>query len=46
MMSFSNVGLWLGVLAPVDPPWFRLLREKLDDESADFSLMNLWLLRI
>ena len=36
----------LGVLAPTDPPWSRLLRNKLDDESADFSLMDLGLLRI
>ena len=36
----------LGVLAPTDPPWSRLLRKKLDDESVDFSLMDLCLLRI
>ena len=36
----------LGVLAPADPPWSRLLREKLDYESANFSLTNLCLLRI
>ena len=36
----------LVVLAPADLPWFRLLREKLDDESADFTLMDLCLLRI
>ena len=36
----------LVVLAPADLPWFRLLREKLDDESADFTLTDLCLLRI
>ena len=36
----------LDVLAPADPPWSRLLREKLDYESANFSLTNLCLLRI
>ena len=36
----------LVVLAPADPPWFRLLCEKLDDESADFSLTDLHHLRI
>ena len=36
----------LGVLAPADLAWFRLLHEKLDDESADFSLTYLCLLRI
>ena len=36
----------LGVLAPADPPWFRLFHEKLDDESIDFSLTDLCLLRI
>ena len=36
----------LGVLAPADPPWSRLLHEKLDDKSADFSLTDLCLLRI
>ena len=36
----------LVVLALADPPWFRLLCEKLDDESADFSLMDLHHLRI
>ena len=36
----------LVVLALADPPWFRLVREKLDDESADFSLTDLCLLRI
>ena len=36
----------LGVLAPADPPWSRLLHEKLDDELANFSLTDLCLLRI
>ena len=36
----------LDVLALADPPWFRLLCEKLDDKSADLSLTDLCLLRI
>ena len=42
----ASLSTHLGVLAPADPPWSRLLHEKLDDELANFSLTDLCLLRI